>query len=96
MVLSDTLTVLHGAPVLPGRHLVPRRVPDLLAPDDILDIVGGGVVHDPFGDVISRQSRLLQIPTSSACTSPKEGKQSQTYTAAIRNHKVNRLAAAVL
>lgn len=59
MVLSNAIAVLHGAPALPGTNLISRRVPNLLAPNDILDIVCASTVHDPFGNVISGECGFL-------------------------------------
>ena len=52
MILRDITTVLHRAPLAPrlGRA-IRGDMPDLLAPDDILQIDGGALFHDPFGDI---------------------------------------------
>ena len=54
MVGGDALAVLHGTPAGPGLDLILRRVPNPLAPDDILEVEGGAVVHDPLGDLPAR------------------------------------------
>ena len=44
-------SVFHQSPVGPGgRGLAALDVPDALAPDDVFDAEGAGVVHGPFGD----------------------------------------------
>ena len=51
VVGGDIATVLHGAPAGPGLDTVHRRVPDPLAPNYVLEVECGAVVHDPLGDL---------------------------------------------
>jgi hypothetical protein len=59
VVLGKIAPVLHGAPVGPAGDRVLGGRPDLLAPDDVLEVEEARVVHDPFGDVGARESALL-------------------------------------
>ena len=59
MILGNVATVLHGAPARPGAGGVLGWAPDLLAPDDILEVDAVAVVHDPFSHVDTGESGLL-------------------------------------
>lgn len=50
VVLGIVAAVLHNAPVGPASLGVPRRIPDALAPNDILEIESAAVLHDPLGN----------------------------------------------
>jgi hypothetical protein len=53
VICSIGASVLHSTPLRPGLDGVLRRIPDLLAPDDILESEGSTIVHDPFRDGFS-------------------------------------------
>lgn len=59
VVLGDIAPVLHGAPAGPAGDRVLGGRPDLLAPDDVLEVEGARVVHDPFGDFGAGEIALL-------------------------------------
>lgn len=54
MVLSQVAAVLHGAPALPVLvRPVDRCGPNLLSPDDVLEVQSGAVSHAPLGDFLA-------------------------------------------
>lgn len=55
VVVCNGASVLHSSPFSPWLPGVPRWVPDLLTPDDVLEIETAAVVHNPLGD---RSARL--------------------------------------
>lgn len=60
MVLGQITTVLHGPPVLPSLlRLIDGSGPDLLAPDDILEVQGTAVLHNPLSNLLARESSIL-------------------------------------
>jgi len=63
MVLSQVAAIFHGSPVLPVLlSLIDRGSPDLLSPNDILEVESVAVPHAPLGDFFSRKgSRLCPI-----------------------------------
>ena len=56
MVLGNIPTILHRPPRSPALDAINRRVPDLLAPNDILEIQSPTVVHNPLGNLATRHS----------------------------------------
>lgn len=63
MVLGQAVSLLHGSPVLPLFFcLVYRSSPDLLSPDDVLEVECIAVLHAPLGNLFSREcSRTAAI-----------------------------------
>lgn len=59
MICSDGASVLHVAPLRPRHDRVLRWVPDLLTPDDVLEIERGAIVHGPFRDRFSNRGADL-------------------------------------
>ena len=60
MVLGQVAAVLHGSPALPVLvRPVDGRGPDLLSPDDVLEVQSGAVPHAPLGDFLARESSGL-------------------------------------
>lgn len=55
MVLGNVAAVLHNPPVYPRTGRIGTKAPDLLAIDDILEVNGRTLVHDPFSNVDTRQ-----------------------------------------
>ena len=50
VIRRDGSSVLHSSPSRPWLHLVSRRIPDLLAPDHVLQVQRLSVVHYPLCD----------------------------------------------
>lgn len=62
MILRHVAPIVHGAPVLPVVGLsIDGRIPDLLAPNDILELEVFAVMHDPFGYLLARQRGNLSF-----------------------------------
>lgn len=70
MVFGNGMPILHGAPRLPGLHRVPGPDPDALAPDDVLQVQRGPVVHDPLGDFLAGHGRPLLEPLGTSRDAP--------------------------
>jgi len=95
VVLRNIAAVFHGPPRSPGHNRVDSRVPDALAPDDVLDVKCDPVVHGPLGKHLSRDGWDLSPADLCQIRSYNDG-EGRTYTTPIRAHKVNRLATAVI
>lgn len=67
MIRSDGASILHCAPLRPRFDGVQRRIPDLLAPDDVFEAEGSTVVHDPFGDGFSGRGSHLFTGRAVSC-----------------------------
>ena len=93
MVLGNVAPVLHVAPAGPSLDAVDRRTPDFLAPDDILEVECAAVIHNPLGDLAAGHGGHL-INLFSVCLGHVS--KMATYTTAVRAHKVDCLAAAVI
>lgn len=62
MVLSQVTTIVHGSPALPVLlRLIDRGSPDLLSPDDILEVQSAAVPHAPLGDLFARKGSSLML-----------------------------------
>lgn len=92
MVLGDVASVLHGAPAGPRLDAVDRGVPNALTPNHILEVERAAVIHHPLSDLTAGRGRNLD--GISICA--RFHSTTQTYTTAIRAHKVNCLATAVI
>lgn len=54
VILSDGATVFHLSPAGPWGNLVPGWVPDLLSPDNILQVQGFAVIHNPLSHAAAK------------------------------------------
>ena len=61
VIRGDVSTIFHRRPVGPGSLFIAVGFPDVLAPDDILEIEGITILHGPFGDLIAAQCWCLQV-----------------------------------
>ena len=59
MVVGDAIPVVLGAPRRPGHNRVSGGGPDALAPNYILQIQRGPVIHYPLCDCPARHGRRL-------------------------------------
>ena len=63
MVIRNTAAVAHGIPRVPWLDRVLSHIPDLLSPDDILEIQLRVVPHDPLSDFPARlRAHLWEQP----------------------------------
>lgn len=95
MVLGDISTILHGAPAGPGLDTI-TRTPDALAPDDILEVQAGTVVHGPLSELAAGHGGNLPGSLRSVQAQHRSQSLRGTYTTSIRAHVIDRLAAAVI
>lgn len=58
MILGNRPTILHSPPRSPALDRVDRRVPDL-APNNILEVEGTPVVHNPLSDLATGYGKNL-------------------------------------
>lgn len=59
VILGVITTILHSAPLIPGLGRVAAHRPDLLTPDDILEVERATILHHPFGNRSSGFGSLL-------------------------------------
>jgi len=59
MVFGNGSAIVHGPPLLPRIGFVLGRIPYSLAPDDVEEIQGFCIVHDPLGDFVARDGCVL-------------------------------------
>lgn len=61
VILSYVASVVHGAPLLPWLLLVLIRdgMPNLLTPNNVLELKSFAVAHDPFSNLFARERRHL-------------------------------------
>lgn len=68
MVRGQRAAAIHAAPASPSLGLLVDGVgPDPLAPDDILDVEGLAVVHDPLGNLAAGESSILEYTSAWGC-----------------------------
>lgn len=65
VVLGQAVSLLHGSPVLPLFFcLVYRSSPNLLSPDDVLEVESTTVLHAPLGNLFSGKCSRLMLSVS--------------------------------
>lgn len=100
VVSSDRTSVLHSSPSGPWPDGITRWAPDLLAPDDVLEVETRTVVHDPFGDTTALLGAYLKIYEYRVRSIGigVEGRMDYcvTYTTSIGAHEINRESATMI
>lgn len=89
MVLSQVAAIFHGSPVLPVLlSLIDRGSPDLLSPNDILEVESVAVPHAPLGDFFSRKgSRTAGIRTHEvSCKTAAMVRRSRTRAVSLTSN----------
>lgn len=65
VVLGQAVSLLHGSPVLPLFFcLVYRCSPNLLSPDDVLEVESTTILHAPLGNLFSGKCSRLMLSVS--------------------------------
>ena len=67
MISRDGTSVLHSSPSGPWANSITRWAPDLLAPDDVLEVESPTVVHDPLGDTTAGLGAYLKMYEYHVC-----------------------------
>lgn len=59
MILGNRATILHGPPRSPALDRADGRAPDLLIPNNVLEVEGTPVIHDPLSNLAARLGKDL-------------------------------------
>ena len=89
VILSVIAPVSHLSPRNPRPDWVPGRIPDLLAPDDVLEVEQPTVLHHPFGHdtaVLCSDLSHEKAPIVSIGWSSGPGDQCRSLTPAAEEH----------